>query len=175
MKKRLCVLAVFFVAAGSVLVGHADNYFFCEVGPNKSIQQEAWGLHAGIGGFQWAGDVLLFGGFGEYFGSESEGIHLGNGGAILGVGHVFGRRLLLGVEGVAGLGGGIVNQEPGPVYVFGANAFIGHHFAKKGYLGIGAGYRAIRRFDGFGDNEGSFDYLIVDLRTIFGPYHSKHY
>jgi hypothetical protein len=167
--KRLYILVVLLISSVSVLIAEADNYFFCNVGPDRPIHQETWGIHAGIGGFGLLENVLLFGGFGEYFGTDNERMHLGNGGAILGIGHIFGRRLVLSVEGIAGLGGGIINQEAGVVYVYGVNAIIGHRFARGVYLGIGAGYRSICRFVGFSNSDDTYDYLSINFWSIFGP------
>ena len=69
---------------------------------------------------------------------------------------------------MAGLGGGVIRNEGGAVYLYGINAFIGYFYSSDACIGVVLGYRSIHKMIAF-KNSGEFEYYFLGLRLALIP------
>lgn len=163
---RVLLMGVFlflmYMAVSPVLAAGENTYVIVEAGTGRPVYYSDYVGYADVGGYGLAGNVLLLGGCGGYFGQEN--VHLGTGLGMLGFGHNFSHSVLLTLEGFLGLGGGIINGEGGAVYIYGAQIFFGIKVSQKIYAGISGGYRSLRNLIKFDDHPFTNDYLLFAFR-----------
>ena len=160
----IVIIAVLVVAPG--LSAWAEGYLAISAGINKPIRQTAIGVNADVAGYFLLEPVFLLGGYGGYIGNEE--MHIGNGGLVGGVWQLLGDTIAVNVEGLAGLGGGVIRDEGGAVYIFGLNVYLGYRYSPNACAGVVAGYRSVHTMIAF-KTIGEFEYYFLGVRLALIP------
>jgi hypothetical protein len=163
-KIAIMIVVVVLVAPG--LSAEGTGYLAINAGVNKPLRQTSLGANAGIAGYFLVENLFLLGGYGGYIGNNE--MHIGNGGLVGGIWQVLGDRIVVNVEGMAGLGGGMIRKEGGAVYLYGINAFVGYFYSSDACIGVILGYQSIHKMIAF-KNSGEFEYYFLGLRLALIP------
>jgi len=158
-------LIVSLLAIGCQINAEGNSYFTCSASINRPVLETTYGIDVGLGGYKLIGNILLLGGYGEYFYNNKK--YLGNGMITFGIGHAFDRGLLLSLQGSAGLGGGAIDNSGGAIFTYGIGAAVSHHLQSNVYIGVFGRYNHINTIVGFNDNNESFEYLSIGVRVTF--------
>ena len=163
-KSALIIISVIVLASG--LFAETTNTLAIEAGLIRSVRQSSLEINAGVSGLFHLERIFLLGGYGGYIGNDE--MHIGNGGVIAGIRQVFADSIVLSVEGLGGLGGGVINNEGGAVYIYCVSVYLGYYYSKDACAGAIIGYRSVQKLLAFEDRAG-YGYYFVGLRLALGP------
>jgi hypothetical protein len=163
MLKGIVVMAL--IAIGFRLNADDKSYLVCSAGANALLLERVYGMEVGLGGYKLIENLILFGGYGEYFGNNTK--HFGNGMILFGIGRAFDRGLLLSLQSTAGLGGGIIDGSGGATYTYGIIAEVSHRIQSDFYIGVVGRYNHITKLLQFKRGNDSYEYFSVCIRITF--------
>ena len=164
--KKIAVVIIIVLAVVPELSAETGGHLALNVSMSKPPHQTALGINAGVAGYFPLEPIFLLGGYGGYIGSNE--MHIGNGGLVGGIWQVLGDRIVVNVEGMAGLGGGVIRNEGGAVYLYGINLFLGYFYSPDACIGVILGYQSIRKMLPFSNNA-AFEYYSLGLRLALIP------